>query len=77
MSGSKPELPRALFRISRSPDPFFSCRDSRGRQHMQSSRTADPVDALVFKRRFPELKWQEDPDEQSRGPFETSDEPSC
>jgi len=65
MSGSKPELPRGLYRISRSPYLFFSWRDSRGRQHMQSTRTTDPVDALVFKRQFLELKQQEDPDEKA------------
>lgn len=30
---------------------------------MQSTRTTDPTDALIFKREFPELKQQEDPDE--------------
>ena len=65
MSGSKSELPRGLYRISRSPYLFFSWRDSRGRQHMQSTRTGDPVDALVFKRQFLELKRQEDPDEKA------------
>ena len=65
MSASKPELPRGLYRISRSPYLFFSWRDSRGRQHMQSTRTTDPVDALVFKRQFLELKQQEDPDEKA------------
>ena len=66
MSGSKSELPRGLYRISRSPYLFFSWRDSRGRQHMQSTRTGDPVDALVFKRQFLELNRQEDPDEKPR-----------
>ena len=32
---------------------------------MQSTRTSDPVDALVFKRQFLELKQQEDPDEKA------------
>jgi hypothetical protein len=65
MSGSKSELARGLYRISRSPYLFFSWRDSRGSQHMQSTRTGDPVDALVFKRQFLELKRQEDPDEKA------------
>jgi integrase len=64
MSSKKPpELPRGLYRIAKSPFIFFSWRDSRGRQHMQSTRTTDPTDALVFKREFLELKQQEDPDE--------------
>ncbi len=64
MSNKKPpDLPRGLYYIAKSPYIFFSWRDSRARQHMQSTRTTDPTDALVFKRQFLELKQQEDPDE--------------
>ncbi len=65
MSGKKSELPRGLYYISKSPYIFFSWRDSRRRQRMQSTRTTDPADALVFKRQFLELKQQEDPDEKA------------
>jgi hypothetical protein len=63
MKDRRPELPRGLCYIARSPFIFFSWRDPRGRQHMQSTRTSDPVDAMVFKREFLELKEHEDPDE--------------
>jgi hypothetical protein len=66
MSSKKPpELPRGLYYIAKSPYIFFSWRDSRGRQHMRSTRTTDPTDALLFKRQFLELKQQEDPDEKA------------
>ena len=65
MSGRKSELPRGLYYISKSPYIFFSWRDPRGRQHMQSTRTTDRTDALIFKRHFLELKQQEDPDEKA------------
>jgi integrase len=62
-SNKRPDLPRGFYYIAKSPYIFFSWRDSRGRQHMQSTKNTDLTDAMVFKREFLELKRQEDPDE--------------
>jgi len=45
----RPKLPRGLRWRSNSPYIWFSWRDSRGKQHQQSTETADPAKALSNK----------------------------
>jgi len=53
MKGTKrPKLPRGLRWRSNSPFIWFSWRDSRGKQHQQSTETADAAEALSNKLRF-------------------------
>jgi integrase len=53
MKGTKrPKLPRGLRWRSNSPFIWFSWRDSRGKQHQQSTETANPAEALSNKLRF-------------------------
>src|SRR5438876_5240558 len=47
-----PKLPRGLRWRSNSPFIWFSWRDSRGRQHQQSTETANPAKALSNKLEF-------------------------
>jgi hypothetical protein len=50
MKGTKrPKLPRGLRWRSNSPFIWFSWRDSRGKQHQQSTGTTDPAEALSSK----------------------------
>jgi integrase len=58
MKGTKrPKLPRGLRWRSNSPFIWFSWRDRRGKQHQQSTETADPAGALSNKLKF--LKKEE------------------
>src|ERR1700677_50582 len=50
--GKRPKLPRGLRWNPKSPHIYFSWRDQRGRQHQQSTDTADPAEALAFKLQF-------------------------
>ncbi|MGA3314900.1 MAG: tyrosine-type recombinase/integrase [Candidatus Korobacteraceae bacterium] len=53
MKGTKrPKLPRGLRWRSNSPFIWFSWRDSRGKQHQQSTETANPAEALSNKLKF-------------------------
>jgi len=53
MKGIKrPKLPRGLRWRSNSPFIWFSWRDSRGKQHQQSTETANPAEALSNKLKF-------------------------
>jgi integrase len=53
MKGLKrPKLPRGLRWRSNSPFIWFSWRDSRGKQHQQSTETSDPAEALSNKLKF-------------------------
>jgi integrase len=53
MKGNKPpKLPRGLRWRSNSPFIWFSWRDSRGKQHQQSTGTTDPAEALSSKLKF-------------------------
>ncbi|MGA3128398.1 MAG: hypothetical protein ABSD13_16985 [Candidatus Korobacteraceae bacterium] len=53
MKGTKrPKLPRGLRWRSNSPFIWFSWRDSRGKQHQQSTETADLAEALSNKLKF-------------------------
>jgi hypothetical protein len=54
----RPKLPRGLRWCSNSPFIWFSWRDSRGKQHQQSTETADPAEAPSNKLKF--LAKQED-----------------
>jgi integrase len=47
-----PKLPRGLRWRSNSPFIWFSWRDTRGRQHQQSTETTDPAKALSIKLEF-------------------------
>ena len=49
---TRPTLPRGLRWDPRSPNIFFSWRDSRGRLHQKSTDTSDPAAALAFKQQF-------------------------
>ena len=60
MKGSKrPKLPRGLRWRSNSPFIWFSWRDSRGKQHQQSTETAAPAQALSNKLNFLATKEDE------------------
>jgi integrase len=53
MKGTKrPKLPRGLRWRSNSPFIWFSWRDTRGKQHQQSTETANPAEALSNKLKF-------------------------
>jgi hypothetical protein len=60
MKGTKrPKLPRGLRWRSNSPFIWFSWRDRRGKQHQQSTETADPAQALSNKLKFPAKQQHE------------------
>src|SRR5579859_3754722 len=48
----RPKLPRGLHFDPKSPNIFFNWRDGHGKQHGQSTHTADPAKALIFKLQF-------------------------
>ena len=48
----RPKLPRGLRWKPDSPYIWFSWRDERGRQHQQSTSTADSDEAMVYRIRF-------------------------
>ena len=48
----RPKLPRGLRWKPDSPYIWFSWRDERGRQHQQSTNTADSDEAMVYRIRF-------------------------
>ena len=50
--GKRPKLPRGLRWDPKSSYICFSWRDARGNQHQQSTRTADPAEAMAFKLNF-------------------------
>ena len=52
MKNKKPKLPRGLQWKSDSPFIWFTWRDDRGKQHRQSTGTADPVQAFAFRQKF-------------------------
>ena len=53
MSNEKrPRLPRGLHWREDSPYIWFTWRDPRGKQHRQSTQTADPKDAALFRLQF-------------------------
>src|SRR5712692_6993974 len=54
----KSKLPRGLRWKSDSPYIWFSWRDSRGKQHQESTQTNDPAKALAFKLQFMEKLHQ-------------------
>jgi integrase len=78
--GKRSKLPRGLRWDPKSPYICFSWRDEDGRQHQQSTDTADPAQALVFKLQFlrdrpktPAERRERTPD-QSRLPLSTAAE---
>lgn len=78
--GRRSKLPRGLRWDPKSPYICFSWRDEDGRQHQQSTDTADPAQALVFKLQFlrnrpktPAERRERTPD-QSRLPLSTAAE---
>ena len=69
MKGIKrPKLPRGLRWRSNSPFIWFSWRDSRGKQHQQSTETADPAEALSNKLKFLAKQEHEREDSNSSTP---------
>ena len=48
----RPKLPRGLHWAPKSQYISFNWRDSRGKQHGQSTHTTDPAEALIFKLDF-------------------------
>ncbi len=67
MKGSKrPKLPRGLRWRSNSPFIWFSWRDRRGKQHQQSTETADPAEALSNKLKFLAKQQHEQEDFQAQ-----------
>jgi integrase len=48
----RPRLPRGLHWREDSPHIWFTWRDPRGKQHRQSTQTADPKDAVLFRLQF-------------------------
>ena len=67
MKGTKrPKLPRGLRWRSNSPFIWFSWRDSRGKQHQQSTETTDPAEALSNKLKFLALRQHEREDFQTQ-----------
>ena len=57
-SKNRARLPRGLHRKSDSPYIWFSWRDSRGKQHRQSTATDDPVKAFAYRAEFMEKRSQ-------------------
>lgn len=51
-SEKRPQLPRGLHWREDSPYIWFTWRDPRGKQHRQSTQTADPQDAALFRLQF-------------------------
>jgi integrase len=67
MKGTKrPKLPRGLRWRSNSPFIWFSWRDRRGKQHQQSTETADPAQALSNKLKFLAKQQNEQEDFQAQ-----------
>ena len=67
MKGTKrPKLPRGLRWRSNSPFIWFSWRDGRGKQHQQSTETADPAQALSNKLKFLAKQQHEQEDFQTQ-----------
>src|SRR5947209_20363887 len=54
MNKKRSRLPRGLRWKSDSPYIWFSWRDSRGKQHQQSTESDDPVKAFAFRTQFME-----------------------
>src|SRR5438552_18248569 len=52
MNKKRSRLPRGLRWKSDSPYIWFSWRDSRGKQHQQSTESNDPVKAFDFRTQF-------------------------
>src|SRR5947209_6012423 len=52
------QLPRGLHWKSDSPFIWFSWRDTRGKQHRQSTETDDSVKAFAFRTQFMERRSQ-------------------
>jgi len=48
----RPKLPRGIHWVSHSPNIWFSWRDADRKQHHVCTKSADPLEALVFKIRF-------------------------
>src|SRR5260370_19936171 len=48
----RPRLPRGIHWVSGSPYIWFSWRDAGRKQHQVSTRTVDPLEALLFKINF-------------------------
>jgi hypothetical protein len=55
----RPHLPRGLRWKSDSPYIWFTWRDSRGKQHQQSTGTDDPATAFGFRQQFLEKSKEE------------------
>jgi len=55
-SEKRPRLPRGLQWREDSPYIWFTWRDPRGKQHRQSTQTADPQDAALFRLQFMQTK---------------------
>jgi len=55
----RPRLPRGLRWKSDSPHIWFTWRDSRGKQHQQSTGTDDPATAFGFRQQFLEKSKKE------------------
>lgn len=58
VKNKKPQLPRGLHWKSDSPFIWFSWRDTRGKQHRQSTGTDDPVKAFAFRAQFMEKRTE-------------------
>ena len=58
MKNKKPRLPRGLHWKSDSPFIWFKWRDDRGKEHLQSTGTDDPVQAFAFRQEFIEKQQQ-------------------
>lgn len=52
MKNKRPRLPRGLHWKSDSPFIWFNWRDTRGKQHRQSTGTEDPAQAFAFRQQF-------------------------
>jgi len=55
-SEKRPRLPRGLQWREDSPYIWFTWRDPRGKQHRQSTQTADPQDAALFSLQYMQTK---------------------